>query len=319
MIFFTQIFRNEYEGRIRALWRLLIQQVLWLVIAIIFLLPLPALKNSPPEQSILLEKAVEFTGALLAVWLVGHSFDKRPFRDFGLRFNKAWFIDFGFGLFLGGFLITLVFLIELTAGWITITGVFVSNSPENSFTTAILYAVVFMLIVGVQEELTFRGYQLTNLAEGLNWKRLGPRGATITAVVLSAAFFALMHVNNPHTSAISTFSVFMGGIILALGFILTGELAIPIGLHITWNFFQANVFGLTLSGGDYSWATFFATEQSGPALWVGDAFGPESGLLAIGTVLLGCAMILLWVRLRYGHIKVHTSIAMSPENLDLSV
>ncbi len=102
--------------------------------------------------------------------------------------------------------------------------------------------------------------------------------------------------------------------ILALGFILTGELAIPIGFHITWNFFQANVFGFTVSGMEFSWATILATEQSGPALWVGDAFGPESGLLAIGAVFLGCLLILLWVRLRYGRVGLHTSIATAPEN-----
>ncbi len=59
----------------------------------------------------------------------------------------------------------------------------------------------------------------------------------------------------------------------------------------------------------------FTTEQSGPELWVGDAFGPESGLLAIGAVLLGCLLIVSWVRLRYGRVGLLTSIAAPPEGL----
>jgi membrane protease YdiL (CAAX protease family) len=334
MRFVAKIFWNENERRLRALWRLVLQIVLLFIVLLVLkyvILSITALvglgtQSLTPEQmnydaiTALFLKfsenhydvpllAQEFVSTLVSVWLAGRLLDRRRFADFGLRLNKNWWIDFGFGLFLGGFLITLVFLIQLVAGWITVTGVFVTDNPANPFIFAILYPAVTMLLVGIQEELIFRGYQLTNLAEGLNRKRLGPRGAVISAMLLSAVIFALLHANNPHASAISTLSAFTGGIIAALGFVLTGELAIPIGLHITWNFFQANVFGLTLSGMEFSWATFLATEQSGPALWVGDAFGPEAGLLAIGTVMLGCLLILLWVRLRYGRVGLRPSIS----------
>lgn len=54
------------------------------------------------------------------------------------------------------------------------------------FAIGILYLLVTMVMVGIQEELTSRGYQLTDMAEGLNWKRVGPRGAIIGAAALAA-------------------------------------------------------------------------------------------------------------------------------------
>jgi membrane protease YdiL (CAAX protease family) len=196
---------------------------------------------------------------------------------------------------------------------ITITGTFVTGNPDSAFSVAILFPIFTFLLIGLEEELFFRGYILTNMAEGLNWKRLGPRWAVVIATILSASLFALLHANNPNASAISVISAFLGGIILALGYILTGELAIPIGFHITWNFFQASVYGFAVSGEDFYSATIFTIWQHGPELWVGNAFGPESGLLALSAVALGCLLIILWVRLRYGRVRLHTAIAETPE------
>jgi hypothetical protein len=121
-----------------------------------------------------------------------------------------------------------------------------------------------------------------------------------------------MHLFNAHAGPLAMAGVLMLGIITATGYVLTGELAIPIGLHITWNFFQDAVFGFSVSGGDISAATFVVTDVQGPALWIGDEFGPESGLLAIGAMVLGIVLIGLWVRLRRGYISLRTTIASVP-------
>jgi len=178
-------------------------------------------------------------------------------------------------------------------------------------------SVGLFLLIGFQEELMCRGYLLTNLAEGLNFRRTGPSWGIVQAMLWSAALFSVLHLLNPHTSAVSSLGVFTGGILLAAGYVLTGELAIPIGLHTTWNLFQANVFGFPVSGEEFSSATLLATERHGPELWVGDAFGPESGLLAFAAVGLGCVLIVAWVRWRYGRIALFTAIALPPQREDL--
>ena len=100
-----------------------------------------------------------------------------------------------------------------------------------------------------------------------------------------------------------------GGLVLGLGYVLTGRLALPMGLHIAWNFFEGNVFGLPVSGWTTLGATFLLIEQSGPPLLTGGAFGPEAGLLTIAASLIGVLMILLWVRVRSGRVALQTSLA----------
>ena len=129
------------------------------------------------------------------------------------------------------------------------------------------------------------------------------------AALLSSAIFGVLHAANPNASAISTFNIVLAGLFLGLGLLLTGELAIPIGLHITWNFFQGNVFGFAVSGLDAG-TTFIAVEQGGNALLTGGAFGPEAGLIGIAAILLGSLLIVLWVRWRYGRVGLHSALAV---------
>jgi len=329
-----RIFWNDQEKRIHSLWRLVGQFVIVILVAIIIQYTIIAgiAIAGLVTQSITVEQ-IEistlktvfrtfseqhgdiptyihlFFSYLGGTWVAGRLLDRRRFNDFGLNFSKKWWFDFGFGLFLGAFLMTIIFLIELVAGWVTITGTFVTLTPSDGFPSAILYPIVIFILVGIQEELIGRGYQLTNLAEGFNWKRFDPRWPVVIAALISAGIFGVEHSTNPHASVISTFNVFLGGIFLAVGFILTGGLGIPIGLHITWNFFQGNVFGFPVSGTAVRAATFISVNQSGPDFLTGGAFGPEAGLLGVGAMVIGCLLVLLWVKLCDGKVSIQKTIA----------
>jgi membrane protease YdiL (CAAX protease family) len=265
-----------------------------------------------PELNEDWEPLVESVGSIAAVYLAGRVLDRRPFVGFGLRLNRDWAIDFGFGLALGGLLISTVFLVQLVVGWVEITGTWVTTNADTWFGAAFGLSAFTFVLIGFAEELLFRGYVLTNLAEGFHFKYAGARGALIMAMLFSAGIFGALHLSNAHTSTVSTISACLGGVLLALGYILTGSLAIPIGLHITWNLFQASVFGFRVSGERFSGATMLATLRNGPQLWVGDEFGPESGLLALAAVALGCLLIVAWVRLRYGQVRLCAAIAEPP-------
>jgi membrane protease YdiL (CAAX protease family) len=252
--------------------------------------------------------------AIASVWLAGRFLDHRPFSGFGLRLkDRDWWLDLGFGLFLGSLLMTGIFLVELEAGWIRVTGTFQTVGRVNApFFLVVLAPAALFSCVGIYEELIFRGYQLRNMAEGLNFPDVGPRGAIILAWVISSSLFGLLHLANPGATAVSTVNIAFAGLLLGAGYILTGRLAISIGLHITWNFFQGNVFGFPVSGLGPVGATFISIEQGGPPLWTGGAFGPEAGLLDIVAAVIGGLLILLWVRARSGKVALQTSIAEPP-------
>jgi hypothetical protein len=185
--------------------------------------------------------------------------------------------------------------------------------PGAPFWLAVLVPATLFVCVGFYEELVSRGYQLRNAAEGLNSSSLGPRGAVLLAWALSSAFFGYLHAANPNATILSTANVALAGLMLGCGYVLTGELAIPIGLHVTWNFFQGTVFGFPVSGLRIGGATFLSIEQGGPDLWTGGPFGPEGGLLAPAAMALGILLTVLWVRLRRGRVAIHAPIAKGPK------
>ena len=117
----------------------------------------------------------------------------------------------------------------------------------------------------------------------------------LLAFGLSSLVFGILHLGNPNATWVSVINICLAGLFLGLGMVLTGSLAIPIGLHITWNLFQGNVFGFAVSGIRIG-ATVIATETVANTWLVGGAFGPESGFVSILAMLLGSVLTVLWVR-----------------------
>jgi uncharacterized protein len=311
-----------FEGRLRALWRLAIQYIAFMgLVAGLFSGIVVALSlavsggRSVTVDSPAIPLASGVAGlvaAMLSVWLAGRFLDRRPFPDFGFHLGTGWWLDLLFGMVLGALLISTIFFAELGLGWVEVVGVFETIGTDGSFLPSLLLPIVLYLCVGIYEETVFRGYQLKNGAEGLNYPALGPRGAVLVAWVLSSVFFGLLHANNPNATVVSTLNIVLAGLMLGFGYVISGELAIPIGLHISWNFFQGAVYGLPVSGfGPFS-ATFIATRQTGPDLWTGGLFGPEAGLLAPVVMVLGILLIALWTRLRTGKVSLHSPLAESP-------
>jgi membrane protease YdiL (CAAX protease family) len=261
----------------------------------------------------LLSGSASLLAATLSVWLAGRLLDKRPFSTFGFRLGAGWWLDLLFGMVLGVLLMTVVFLVELGLGWVRVTGAFETYGTDAPFAVSMLLPTLSFLCIGFYEETVFRGYQLKNAAEGLNYPSIGPRGAVLLAWVASSVFFGLLHADNPSATPLSTFNIVLAGLMLGFGYVLSGELAIPIGLHITWNLFQGAIYGFPVSGFGSFGATLLATKQGGPELWTGGSFGPEGGLLIPAVMLLAMSLIALWMRLRTGKVSLNTSVAEAPQ------
>jgi uncharacterized protein len=347
-----KIFYNREERRLRAVVRILLQLlvfVLGLSLVSFFSIVLLAawmmvtgtlhISQGMEMQEMIaaINQAVVQQPLLFSVrWLsmiilfvllyafIARVIDRRSIKDYGLKINRVWLRDLGFGLLLGAVLMALMFGIEYLLGWVIVTDTFLTlGSADGLFWAMLLGALMHYVWVGVNEELFSRGYQLRNIAEGLNLPRIGKRNALLISYIITSSVFGLLHMGNPNATWMSGLNLILAGLMLGVGMVMTGSLAIPIGLHITWNFFQGNVFGLPVSG-TYSGHSLISVIQSGPELWTGGAFGPEGGLLGVLIMLLGIALTWLYIRITRGSAGLHTGLAQyhprrAPEHEDASV
>ncbi|MBN1249912.1 MAG: CPBP family intramembrane metalloprotease [Anaerolineae bacterium] len=312
------IFWNDNEHRVRFFWRLAVYALLLAILTAVFSVLLSpsvtaagVIEYTRPS-TFLSTGGASLVATAIATAVTAPLLDRRPIKDYGLRFNGAWWRDFGFGLALGAGLMSVIFVVEWAAGWITIAGTLQSGGT-GSFAMAFLFVVGGFLCIGIYEEVAFRGFGLTNVAEWLH--RFGPisaRSAVVAATLLTALLFGALHAMNPNAGVISTVNIVIAGAtLLSLGLLLTGELAIPIGVHITWNLFQAAIFGFPVSGLDLG-TTVVAVEQGGPTWLTGGAFGPEAGVLGLVAMLAGSRLTVLWVRWTRGKVALAHGIAEPP-------
>jgi membrane protease YdiL (CAAX protease family) len=227
-------------------------------------------------------------GVIGSVVIARKWLDHRRVEELGVRLDRAWWRGLAGGLVLGTSLMTLVFVLEFVLGWITLTGVMVSNATGISVAFALSFSAVKVLCVGTYEEFVSRGYHLRNLADGI---------ALPWAVAVSSAISALLHLTNDNADMLSTAGLFVNALLFATAVLVTRRLSTAIGLHIAWNFVQGAVFGFPVSG-DKEGASLVGIHQGGATLLTGGAFGPEAGLVGILASLTGIGVLLLWAQWR---------------------
>src|SRR5207342_863423 len=108
---------------------------------------------------------------------------------------------------------------------------------------AVAFGLYMFIFVAFLEELLFRGFLFQRLVAGMGvWP----------AQLALALLFALAHWGNPGMAGAAkvwaTFDIALAAITLGLAYLRTGSLALPIGLHLGWNWAQGHVLGFGVSG-----------------------------------------------------------------------
>ena len=297
------LFWNASERRLRALWRIAVQNVMMVALALLPVVlvaePLTAMHRQGRFLSDVNAETYDrlinmMVGPLLlfaivaSVLIAARWLDKRSISDLGVRLDGAWWSNLALGFTVGAFLMTLVFGFEYAVGLVEVTGFVVARTTEVVISLLFAFTVVKIVCVGVYEEFVSRGYHLRNLSDGVGMP---------LAVALSSATFAVLHIVNDNASLMSSTGLFVNGAMFAVAVIATGRLSTAIGLHMSWNLFEGAVFGFPVSG-DKEGASLVAINQLGPDAITGGAFGPEAGLLGIIASILGIVIILVVVRAR---------------------
>jgi membrane protease YdiL (CAAX protease family) len=140
------------------------------------------------------------------------------------------------------------------------------------------------LVSGFYEETLFRGLLLRQI------ERLG---GTWIALAITAGLFGLLHIINPDATWLGAIGiVFEAGILLGAAYLVTRRLWLAVGLHAAWNFTQAWVFSVPVSGTGRT-IGLINTRRIGPEWLTGGDFGLEASLPAI---VLATALGLYFLR-----------------------
>lgn len=143
-------------------------------------------------------------------------------------------------------------------------------------------ALLVQVLVGLWEELVFRGILFRLLEEGIgSW----------LALLLSAALFGAGHLANANATLWGATAIAIeAGLFLGAAYMLTRSLWFVAGVHTAWNVAQGPLFGSVISGSGGGHFSVFQAAFRGPEILTGGAFGVEASLIA---VLLGLG-VALW-------------------------
>ncbi len=160
--------------------------------------------------------------------------------------------------------------------------------PDRTPWTGIAAWTAVLALAAYVEELFFRGQLLQEFGR----RHLG------IGVVVSSVIFALIHLGNPNVMsggpiafALLCVNIVLAGVLLSAAFVLAGDLWFPSGLHLGWNWAQAVLFGLPVSGLDLP-SILDGEMRAGAPAWAGSAFGPESS--AVAAILLAALSAGAW-------------------------
>lgn len=179
---------------------------------------------------------------------------------------------FALGVAIGAALFALVAAAAYLAGVYRIVG-------WGSARDLLIQLTQMGLVAGFTEELLFRGILFRWLEAMLgSW----------AALVMTSALFGLAHIVNPNATWVASAAIAIeAGLMLGGAYMLARSLWLPIGLHAAWNFTEAFVFDVPVSGIDVD--GLVVAQLSGPTLLSGGAFGLEASILAV----LLCSLVAL--------------------------
>ncbi len=241
----------------------------------------------------------ETCSLLVIVFAFRRFIDRRSFRALGFQMTRGWWQEalagFGFTIVAWG----AIFVLSLAFGAATITGFAWERGDWLAVLGALVNGLLFNVLIGIAEETDARGYILQNLAEGIRF---------VPAVIVSSAYFAVLHLLNPGAGWTSTVGIFFAGILLALGYYVTRRLWFSIGMHAAWNFAEGPLFGFPVSGIDMG--GLFDLNITGPDWLIGGAFGPEAGALAIAVEIAMIVALWMWSQ------RTKREMQSAEENLD---
>lgn len=205
------------------------------------------------------------------------------FRKSGLLKEYFWGMLWGFVLF------SLAVIFCIVTGSLKITGL-AARIPVGII---VLYFLGY-LVQGMSEETLFRGYLMGSVAR---------RYALPIAILLNAGTFAAFHLANDGITVLAFINLVLFGTFASIYFIKRGSIWGIAALHSVWNFAQGNLYGIQVSGNQFSSSILTSEMVGGHEVINGGSFGLEGGLGVTITLVVGI-VILCFMKGKVNHDEI---------------
>lgn len=259
------------EG-VRAGWRVGLYVALFLLFLLLlemaagWLHLLGAVRASAITPTVLIEQEVLSLASAVGATLVLGAMEGRGFADFGFPLRGFLARTFWAGTLWGVGSITALVLGIRTFGGYSFGAIELHGAEVARY--AVEWAAAFLL-VGLFEEIGFRGYAQRTLTEGVGfWP----------AALLTSLAFGGVHLSNPGEGPVGVVSVFVIGMFLCLTLRRTGNLWFAIGWHAAFDFGETFLYSVPNSGIAMP-GHLLAASFHGPRWLTGGSVGPEGSLL----------------------------------------
>lgn len=260
-------------GHLRNIWWVVI---FFLILAAIMLPFILLSQQYHWEITIALQAII----VIAATW-VSQLLRKKPLSEIVGTINFAWVKELFRGILLGALLMFLPALVLYLGGWVKF-----EIQPIDA--KALLNATAVFVSVAVAEEFLFRGFIFQRLISSIGvWP----------AQLIVAAYFLLIHINNPGMDGtikmLASVNIFTASLLFGFAFIKTKSLAMPLGIHFMANWVQGTLLGFGVSGNDE--AGILKPMFAQAAAWLtGGTFGLEASLFGLISLVLITAVFYTW-------------------------
>ena len=213
--------------------------------------------------------------ALLAVASVFARFEKRSIGEYGLPLRGAFGVRWWEGMLWGALAVLVTFAMIVAAGGAPVPELALHG---GALAKAAALWFVTMVVLGLYEELLFRGYPQHALARGM--------GFWPAALVISFLFGALHYFLKPMENWVDATTVALLGLFLAFTLRRTGNLWFAAGFHAGYDYVALNVIGAPNTGnhGKPLSDRFFDTRWTGPDWVTGGVRGLEASAFTFVTL-----------------------------------
>ena len=271
------IFKNRY-GELRSGWKIVLTIILMfalinvLSVLIGIILGIIATNGILTELSDIESSSLYFSvsiilqniALILSSIIMWKSLDKKEAKLMGIINIKEGYKELGIGLFLGAMTITIVGIVLLLLGEVRL----VNSLSKSNISYELVIGLIAFIAVGFGEEIFGRAYCMSVLKQTRN---------KYIVLGISAAVFAAMHLGNNGINFLALINLFLVGILFGYMFMKSGNVWMPIGFHITWNYFQGYILGFQVSGNEVN--GIYQLQNSINSYINGGTFGPEGGIV----------------------------------------